>query len=159
LHLYVCTPWYEQTVPSLSERCMHNIWTKSIIVDNRGFRAYYLRWSNFYYCNISGQGNRDYGRRDPSRWPRGTLYPQKLALTSPTSGSRSVDIVRSRTQATEFVWFVLIFYIFSSSLLSYLLADSQIIISTTSTHFVLRADWEFSFSARHVSYKRAFPTH
>jgi hypothetical protein len=31
------------------------------------------------------------------------LYPQKLALTSPTSGSRSVDIVRSQTQATELV--------------------------------------------------------
>jgi hypothetical protein len=30
------------------------------------------------------------------------LYPQKLALTSPTSGGRSVGIVRSRTQATEF---------------------------------------------------------
>jgi hypothetical protein len=28
--------------------------------------------------------------------------PHKLALTSPTSGSRSVGIVRSRTQATEF---------------------------------------------------------
>jgi hypothetical protein len=36
-----------------------------------------------------------------SRWPRGTLYPQKLALTSPTSGGSSVGIVRSRTQATE----------------------------------------------------------
>jgi hypothetical protein len=30
------------------------------------------------------------------------LYPQKLALTSPTGGGRSVGIVRSRTQATEF---------------------------------------------------------
>jgi hypothetical protein len=30
------------------------------------------------------------------------LYPQRLALTSPTSGGRSVGIVRSRTQATEF---------------------------------------------------------
>jgi hypothetical protein len=29
--------------------------------------------------------------------------PQKLALTSPTSGGRSVCIVRSRTHATEFV--------------------------------------------------------
>jgi hypothetical protein len=28
----------------------------------------------------------------------GTLYPQKLAITSPTSGGRSVGIVRSRTQ-------------------------------------------------------------
>jgi hypothetical protein len=43
----------------------------------------------------------------PSRWPRDTLYPQNLALTSSTSGGRSVGVVRSRTQATEFfilVW-------------------------------------------------------
>jgi hypothetical protein len=31
------------------------------------------------------------------------LYPQKLALTSPTSGGRSVGIVRSRIKATELV--------------------------------------------------------
>jgi hypothetical protein len=30
-------------------------------------------------------------------------YPQKLALTSPTSGGRSVDIVCSWTKATELV--------------------------------------------------------
>ena len=30
------------------------------------------------------------------------LYPQKLALTSPSGGGRSVGIVRSRTKATEF---------------------------------------------------------
>jgi len=30
------------------------------------------------------------------------LYPQKLALTSPTGGGRSVGIVHSRTKATEF---------------------------------------------------------
>jgi len=30
------------------------------------------------------------------------LYPQKLALTSPTSGGRSVGIVCVRTKATEF---------------------------------------------------------
>jgi hypothetical protein len=39
--------------------------------------------------------------RDLSRWPRGTLYPQKLALNSSTSGGRSVGIVRLRTKATE----------------------------------------------------------
>jgi hypothetical protein len=39
---------------------------------------------------------------NPLRWPRDTLYPQKLALTSPTSGGRSVSIVRLRTKATEF---------------------------------------------------------
>jgi hypothetical protein len=36
----------------------------------------------------SGLENRELGSRDPPRWPRGTLYPQKLALTSPTSGDR-----------------------------------------------------------------------
>ena len=30
------------------------------------------------------------------------LYPQKLALTSPTGGGRPVGIVRSRTKTTEF---------------------------------------------------------
>ena len=30
------------------------------------------------------------------------LYPQKLALTLPTGGGRSVGIVRLRTKATEF---------------------------------------------------------
>jgi hypothetical protein len=50
----------------------------------------------------SGLENREFGRRDLSIWPRDTLYPQKLALTSPTSCGRSVSIVRSRTHATEF---------------------------------------------------------
>jgi hypothetical protein len=38
----------------------------------------------------SGIENRDYGRRVPPRLPFGTLYLQKLALTSPTSGGRLV---------------------------------------------------------------------
>jgi hypothetical protein len=37
----------------------------------------------------SGLEIQEYGRRELSRWPRDTLYPQKLALTSPTSGGRS----------------------------------------------------------------------
>jgi len=32
------------------------------------------------------------------------LYPQKLTLTSPTGGGRSVGIVRSRTKATDFFY-------------------------------------------------------
>jgi hypothetical protein len=39
---------------------------------------------------------------NPLRRPRDTLYPQRLALTSLTSGGRSVGIIRSRTKATEF---------------------------------------------------------
>jgi hypothetical protein len=39
----------------------------------------------------SGLENLKYGRRDPSRWPHDTLYPQKLALTSATTAvARSI---------------------------------------------------------------------
>jgi hypothetical protein len=46
----------------------------------------------------SGIEIREYGRGDPLRWRRYTLYQQTLALTSPTVGGRSVGIIRSRTQ-------------------------------------------------------------
>jgi hypothetical protein len=57
--------------------------------------------ATWYKSSGSCLENREYGRRDPSRWPRGTLYPQMLAITSPTSGGRSVGIVRSQTQTME----------------------------------------------------------
>jgi hypothetical protein len=49
----------------------------------------------------SGLENRDYGRRRSITLGMTPLYPQKLALTSPTSSGRSVGIVHSRTQATD----------------------------------------------------------
>jgi hypothetical protein len=55
----------------------------------------------------SGLENQEYGRKDPLLWPRDTLYPQKVALTSLTSGGRSVRIVCLRTEATEFASFCL----------------------------------------------------
>jgi hypothetical protein len=48
-----------------------------------------------------GLENLKYGRGDPLCWPLNTLYPQKLALSPPTSGGHWVGIVRSRTKATE----------------------------------------------------------
>jgi hypothetical protein len=81
----------------------------------------YLFWSHLHfiqiYINNPSIESREYGFRDPSRWPRGTLYPQKLALTSATSGVRSICIVRSRTQAMEFnlviynIYYILFCYI------------------------------------------------
>jgi hypothetical protein len=44
-------------------------------------------------CN-SGLEIQEYGRRDPLRWPRNTLYPQKLTLTSLTSSVSSVGTVK-----------------------------------------------------------------
>jgi hypothetical protein len=54
--------------------------------------------------NSSGSDleNREYGRGNPLRWPRDTLYPQELALTSPTRGCRSVGTVRLQTKSEEF---------------------------------------------------------
>jgi hypothetical protein len=53
--------------------------------------------------NSSGFGleNRDYGRGDRLCWPRDTLYPQKLALSSQTSGGRSVGIFPLPPKITE----------------------------------------------------------
>jgi hypothetical protein len=49
----------------------------------------------------SGLEIRDYGRSGSAALTMGHPYLQKLALTSPTSGGRSVCIVRSRTKAME----------------------------------------------------------
>jgi hypothetical protein len=45
--------------------------------------------------------NREYSSGDPLHWPRDTLYPQKLPLTSLKSDGRSVGIVCLRTRVTE----------------------------------------------------------
>jgi hypothetical protein len=50
-------------------------------------------------------GNRTWDLWIFSQELRSTLYPQKLALTWPTSDGYSVSIVRARTLATEFVCF------------------------------------------------------
>jgi hypothetical protein len=55
----------------------------------------------------SGLENRKYSRGGPLRWPRDALYQKKLKLTSPTSGGRSVGIVRPRTKATEFNFYLI----------------------------------------------------
>jgi hypothetical protein len=56
-------------------------------------------------CNhnphVFGLEIREYGHRDLSRLPHGTLYPWKLALISPTNGGRSLGIVRLWTKATD----------------------------------------------------------
>jgi hypothetical protein len=55
----------------------------------------------WYLCRSR---NREYGHRDPLCWPYNSLYPQKLALTSPTGGGCSVSIVHSRTKAMDFLF-------------------------------------------------------
>jgi hypothetical protein len=58
----------------------------------------------------SGLKNSEYCHRDPFCWPGNNLYPQKLALASQTSGGRSVCVIRSRSEATEFDCCYIYFY-------------------------------------------------
>jgi hypothetical protein len=66
----------------------------------------------------SGLERREYSRRNSLCWPRSILYPQKLALTSPTSGCSSVGIVRLRTQATELFLLVIIIWLWKIFVIS-----------------------------------------
>jgi hypothetical protein len=99
---------YEARPPLWSSR--HSSWLQ---IQRSGFdsRRYQIFWEVICPFSLvstteellerkssgSGLERREYCRRDPTRWPRGALYLQKLALTSPTLGGRSVGIVRSRT--------------------------------------------------------------
>jgi hypothetical protein len=89
--------------------------------------------------------NREYCRSDQSRWPRGTLSPQKLVLASPTNGGRSVGIVRSRTQTMEFslvlvtnfiTWFFITFW--------YTGMESALGYTHTGWNLVFSLTWENS---------------
>jgi hypothetical protein len=70
----------------------------------RGPLSFVSAIEELFGWNSSGSGleSREYGSGGPLRWPRDTLYPKKLALTSSTSSGRSIGIVRSRIQVTEF---------------------------------------------------------
>jgi hypothetical protein len=56
---------------------------------------------------LLGRNSSDFGRETENmavgirHTDHATLYPQKLALTSPTSSGHAVGIVRSQTKATE----------------------------------------------------------
>jgi hypothetical protein len=114
---YNILTWYGQRISRF-----HNItaeWiTYTILKDYNSFFVFtnlgyirpssslYCKWSSMFRPNMSsGLEIREYDRGDPLRWPRGTVYLQKLVLTSPRGGS-SVGIVHSRTKATA----VLLFY-------------------------------------------------
>jgi hypothetical protein len=111
--LVVRVPGYRSRGTGFDSRRYQSFW--DVVGLERGPLSLVSTIEELLGTNSSGSGleNREYGRRDPLRWPRGTLYPQKLALTSPTKGGRSVGIVRLRTNATDFVClFVCLFVCF-----------------------------------------------
>jgi hypothetical protein len=99
--LVVRAPSYRTRAPGLFPRHYQIFW--EVVGMERGPLRLLSTIEEILGRKSSGSGleNRDYGRRNASLCPRDILYPQKLALTSLASGCRSVDIVRSWTQATE----------------------------------------------------------
>ena len=68
------------------------------------------------------------------------LYPQKLALTSLTGGSRSVGIVHVRTKATEFFSFQKCFICFLSLFVSIQVSDAYVKVLSIIMFFSLNCN-------------------
>jgi hypothetical protein len=94
--------WLQIQGSGFDSRRYQNIW--EVVGLKRGSLRFVSIIEELLRRKSSGSGleNWEYGRSDQSHSPRDTLYLQKLTLSSPTSGGRSVGIVRSRIQATEF---------------------------------------------------------
>jgi hypothetical protein len=103
--LVVRVPGYRSRNPGFHSRRYQIFW--EVVGLERGPLGLVSTIEQLLGRNSSGSGleNRKYGRGDPLRWPRDTLYPQKLKITSPTSGGRSIGIVRLRANTTEFLLF------------------------------------------------------
>ena len=86
----------------------YQIFLNSSGVWNGVYSASWASWGQLRrYLNKKSSGSRSRKQRLTAVGTRCAdhvtpLYPQKLALTSPTGGGRSVGIARSRTKATEF---------------------------------------------------------
>jgi hypothetical protein len=100
--LLVRVPDYRSRRPGLDARRYHIFW--DVVGLQRGPLSLVSTIEKLLGRKNNGSclESREYGRRVPSRWPPGNLYPQNLALASPTNGSRSVGRIRSRTQVMEF---------------------------------------------------------
>jgi hypothetical protein len=86
-------PGYRSRDPGINSQCYQIFW-EVVRLEQGPLKPHEYNWGATW-IEINGC-------EDSLHWPHDTLYPQKLTLTSPTSGSRSVSIVRLRTKATEF---------------------------------------------------------
>jgi hypothetical protein len=80
-------PGYRSRGPGFDSRRYQIFW--EVVGLERGPLSLVSKIEELFEWKISGFGleNREYGRGDPLRWPRGTLYPQKLWRTTVTSCS------------------------------------------------------------------------
>jgi hypothetical protein len=95
--LVVRVPGYRSRGPGFDSRCYQIFW--EVVGLEWGPLRLVSTIEELLGRNSSGSSleNREYGSGDPLHWPHDTLYPQKLALTSPTSGGHSVGIAHLRS--------------------------------------------------------------
>jgi hypothetical protein len=99
----VTVPGYRSRDPGVDFRLYQIFW--EVVGLERGQLSLVRITEKLLEWKSSGSGARKIeinGRENPLRWPRGTLYLQKMALASPKFGGRSFGIVRLRTKATKF---------------------------------------------------------
>jgi hypothetical protein len=86
------TSWLQIQRSGFDSRCYQILW--EVVGLEQGPLSLVSTIEELLERKSSGSGleSQEYSRRDPSRWPRSALYPQRLALTSLTSGGHSVGI-------------------------------------------------------------------
>jgi hypothetical protein len=101
--LVVRVPGYRSRGPEFDSWRYHIFW--EVVVLEHGPLKLVSTIEELHERNRSSSGLeiREYGCGDSLHWPCDTVYPQKLALTSPTSGVRWIIIIRSRAKAMEFL--------------------------------------------------------
>jgi hypothetical protein len=103
--LLVRVPGYRSRGPGFNSRRYQIFW--EVVGLERGSLSLVRITEELLERKSSGSGSRKPRilQWDPLRWPRDTLYPLKLALTSPTGSGHSVGIVRLLAKATKFSFF------------------------------------------------------
>jgi hypothetical protein len=85
------------------------------------------------------------GPGDSLCWPRDTLYPLKLALTSLKNGGRSVGIVRLRTKTTELLMMVLTYYRVTQVTLKFYCHVAHYVVMPAIEVYIGKQDWKLKF--------------
>jgi hypothetical protein len=95
------------------------------------------------------------GCRDPLRWPRDPLYPQKLALTSPTCVSRSVGIVRLRIKGRR-VYVCHKVSSFPKRCRLQMRAELGLLVSSRRSWFSSHRSWDENWFSKQITIPLAF---
>jgi hypothetical protein len=136
----VTVPGYRTRCPGFDSRRYQIFW--EVMGLERGPLSLVSTIEKLLRKNSSGSGleNQEYGRRDPLRWSRDTLYPQKLAPTSLASGGRSVGMFCLRAKATEFVFVCLRIYQIQSQFLHHSYVCKSWL--TNNIHYIMTVSWD-----------------